>query len=248
MPSKCTHKCRVCSRNYTSKPNLLRHIRNKHKSCNILGLIFKCSTCDDLFKSMENFQSHCSVNMELGNNRNNQQFENISSVGTPVNDEKQTSTLPEDNWAQFRPLNMPTASSASSTATTVIYSDLEEYIKSNTELETLPEPATKKIKISDVEDNKNLILEKLELVDSKLDKLERKLDQLQSHVENQIASTSVCQQHYSRSLAGVLQKDIGSLKEMLRNSSTKDIIQSIVSFNNSLLKAVQVDKTQEGSQ
>lgn len=199
---------------------------------------------------MENFRSHCSVDMGQGENTsNNQQFENLSNAGTPVNDETQQSTMQEDQWTQFRPLNNPIAS-ASSTATTVIYSDLEEYIQTHTDMETLPEPAPKKMCITSAEATKTTdpVMEKLERIESKLEKMEFTLKQLQSCVENQITNTSISQQHYNRSLAGALQKDIGSLKDMLRNSTSKDLIKSIVEFNNSLLKVVQVDRGQEVSQ
>ena len=89
MQSKSKHQCKLCSRSYVSKQNLIRHVKAKHPGCNTLALIFKCSSCEDIFDNMDTFQTHCAVDsiQTRTTSEGNPAVENISREGTPVTTE-----------------------------------------------------------------------------------------------------------------------------------------------------------------
>lgn len=232
----------------------MRHIKVKHSNCNNLGLIFENK---NIVKTMETLQT----NMDLQTD-NSEGIEAVSGPSTPVASEIQQNPKTYNiQWTPFRPLdNISSVNvSQSSIASTCLYSDLEEYVNQNStgsDVETLPtpEPVKKKMKMaisgSGVDSSNpdlTYIKETLSALERNMEarfvKIENQLSILQSSLGDQITQTSSQAQHYNRSLAGVLQKDIGSLKELVkgRNSGSEQFLNSVVEFNKGVLRAIQGD-------
>lgn len=269
MQSKSKHQCKLCSRSYVSKQNLIRHVKAKHPGCNTLALIFKCSSCEDIFDNMDTFQTHCAVDsiQTRTTSEGNPAVENISREGTPVTTEfEQGEGLTySGQWTRFQPLTTQgpqivtdtnqTSVGASSTASTVLYGDIQEYVESQAmsptkDMETLPDPVPvqKRPKLSSyAEESKEseLIVDRISnlerLLDTRLSKIENQLIQLGSSLTEQMMQNSSSQQLYNKSLAGILQKDIGSVKHLVRTkqSESGSLMQSIVDFNRTLCGVMQ---------
>ena len=75
-------------------------------------------------------------------------------------------------------------------------------------------------------------------MESRFSKLEDQLTALQTTIVDQVLQTSTQEQHYFRTLAGVLQRDVDALRDTLtrKNVSSEEVLKSVIDFNKSLMK------------
>ena len=276
MPLKSKHACSFCLRTYVSQRNLNRHIKSKHSNCSISALVIQCSSCDSTFYTMESFRSHCLTDTSI--------TEDIGSAGTPLADEPQQGSAQElsGHWTPFQPLattqgvqiaagenlSQPaTSASVSSTATTALYGDIQQYMEAQnmspvTDSETLPdpEPVAKKANLTPVRISNDVdpFLERLgnmeRTFELRISKLENQVSHLSSTLREDILQSSSSQQHYTRSLTLALQKDITALKDLVRKLAasprhvfTPEVVKSVVDLNGALLSIVQNEKSLSGT-
>ena len=78
-------------------------------------------------------------------------------------------------------------------------------------------------------------------MESRFSKLKNQLTVLQTTIVDQVLQTSTQEQHYFRTLAGVLQRDIGALRDTFKgkNVSSEEVLKSVIDFNKSLIKAME---------
>lgn len=266
MPAKRKFTCDECFRTYSTKQNLQRHCLKKHSLCSLNSLEIKCTVCKEIFVSIESFKAHLSRVMDVQSGRDSV---SVRSVGTPVQDEVPTDIAQDITpWTALQPMQNGSLTNGLANVTTglisvssgqSLYNDIQEFVEKETlspvtDTEALPEPEPlcKKKKISCVKPTDRMS----ETVLDRIDKLEQRLNSRLSTIEESLLQTqtlicqavqenSIKQQHYSRSLTAVLQKDIKLVKEgiqQLASSSDQqlpqEVIKSIVDLNGSLLSFI----------
>ena len=77
-------------------------------------------------------------------------------------------------------------------------------------------------------------------METRLTRIENQLTVMQATIIDQISHSSTQEQHYMKSLASVLQRDIMSLREIVntKDVSSEQVLSSIIDFNKSLVKAM----------
>ena len=105
---------------------------------------------------------------------------------------------------------------------------------------TGPAPVQKRAKLSSYEEESKLTIERISrlerLVDTRLSNTKNQLVQLYSRLTQPMMQNSSSQQLYSKSLASALQKDIGSVKDLVKSkqSDSGGLIQSSVDFDKAI--------------
>ena len=131
---------------------------------------------------------------------------------------------------------------------------MEEFVGQDPGTNSLPspEPINKRPRLgleteTSETDSSNLVpqVESVAALERKMEgrfaKLETQPTMLQSTLLEQMSHTSAHKQHYVRSLAGILQKDIGFFKDVVKckNVGSEQVLNSIIEFNKSLVKAME---------
>lgn len=105
---------------------------------------------------------------------------------------------------------------------------------------TGPAPVQKRAKLSSYEEGSKLTIERISRlerrVDTRLSNTKNQLVQLYSRLTQPMMQNSSSQQIYSKSLASALQKDIGSVKDLVKSkqSDSGSLIQSSVDFDKAI--------------
>ena len=118
----------------------------------------------------------------------------------------------------------------SSSASTCLYADLEDFANQDSVNDGSlpnPEPVTKRIRIgleagtsTDQSSLREAVAALERTMETRLTRIENQFTVMQATIIDQISHSSTQEQHYMKSLASVLQRDITSLREIV---NTKDV-------------------------